>query len=51
MIISKNIKTYGRYALIGFKLGSKDIDLGAEHLCEIERLIIEYNKIDLAYKT
>lgn len=34
----------GRYALIEFKLGSKDIDLGAEHLCEIERLIDEYNK-------
>ena len=34
----------GRYALIEFKLGSKDIDMGAEHLCEIERLIIEYNK-------
>jgi predicted AAA+ superfamily ATPase len=34
----------GRYALIEFKLGSKEIDMGAEHLCEIERLIIEYNK-------
>ena len=34
----------GRYALIEFKLGSKDIDMGAKHLCEIERLIAEYNK-------
>ena len=34
----------GRYALIEFKLGSKEIDMGAEHLCEIERLIAEYNK-------
>lgn len=34
----------GRYALIEFKLGSKEIDLGAKHLCEIERLIREYNK-------
>ena len=34
----------GRYALIEFKLGSKEIDAGANHLCEIERLISEYNK-------
>lgn len=34
----------GRYALIEFKLGSKEIDLGAKHLCEIERLITEHNK-------
>lgn len=34
----------GRYALIEFKLGSKEIDAGARHLCEIERLIGEYNK-------
>ena len=34
----------GHYALIEFKLGSKEIDMGAEHLCEIERLIGEYNK-------
>ena len=33
----------GRYALIEFKLGSKEIDIGAEHLCKIERLIAEYN--------
>lgn len=34
----------GRYALIEFKLGSKEIDMGAKHLCEIESLIAEYNK-------
>lgn len=34
----------GRYALIEFKLGSKEIDMGAEHLCKIERLIGEHNK-------
>lgn len=34
----------GRYALIEFKLGSKDIDDGAKHLNEIERLVSEYNK-------
>lgn len=34
----------GRYALIEFKLGSREIDMGAKHLCEIERLIGEYNK-------
>ncbi|MGN1190280.1 MAG: hypothetical protein ACI4SL_07795, partial [Candidatus Ornithospirochaeta sp.] len=34
----------GRYALIEFKLGSKGIEMGAKHLCEIERLISEYNK-------
>ena len=34
----------GRYALIEFKLGSKEIDMGAAHLCKIERLIEEYNK-------
>lgn len=33
----------GRYALIEFKLGSADIDEGAKHLIEIERLIKEYN--------
>ncbi len=36
----------GRYALIEFKLGSKEIDMGAKHLCEIERLITEYNKTE-----
>lgn len=34
----------GRYALIEFKLGSNKIDLGAKHLCEIERLIKQYNE-------
>lgn len=36
----------GRYALLEFKLGSKEIEEGAEHLCEIERLIFEYNKTE-----
>lgn len=36
----------GRYALIEFKLGSSEIDIGAKHLCEIERLITEYNKTE-----
>ena len=34
----------GRYALIEFKLGSADIDEGAKHLLEIERLIAVYNE-------
>lgn len=34
----------GRYAIIEFKLGTKEMDEGAKHLCEIERLIIEHNK-------
>ena len=34
----------GRYALIEFKLGSFEIDEGAKHLLEIERLIVEHNK-------
>ena len=34
----------GRYALLEFKLGSGEIDEGAEHLCKIEKLIEEYNK-------
>lgn len=34
----------GRYALIEFKLGSDDIDYGAKHLLEIEKLVQEYNK-------
>ena len=33
----------GRYALIEIKLGQNQIDDGAKHLCEIERLIIEHN--------
>ncbi len=34
----------GRYALIEFKLGQSEIDDGARHLCEIERLVAEHNK-------
>lgn len=34
----------GRYALLEFKLGSKEIDEGAKHLCEIEKLVKEYNE-------
>ncbi|MCR5565461.1 MAG: DUF4143 domain-containing protein [Clostridiales bacterium] len=36
----------GRYALIEVKLGQNEIDAGARHLLEIERLIIEHNKKD-----
>jgi len=34
----------GRYALLEFKLGSRDIEEGASHLLEIKRLIREYNE-------
>ncbi len=34
----------GKYALIEFKLGSNDIDDGAQHLLEIESLIKIYNE-------
>ena len=34
----------GRYALIEVKLGSNEIEEGAEHLKEIKRLVAEYNK-------
>lgn len=34
----------GRYALLEFKLGSREIEEGAEHLCEIESLIKKYNE-------
>jgi len=34
----------GRYALFEFKLGSKEIEEGAGHLCEIESLIKQYNE-------
>lgn len=33
----------GRYALIEFKLGYREIDEGAEHLKEIKRLVHEHN--------
>lgn len=36
----------GRYALVECKLGSREIDEGAEHLCELHRLIIEHNKTE-----
>ena len=34
----------GRYALLEFKLGSGEIEKGAEHLVEIENLIKKYNE-------
>lgn len=34
----------GRYALFEFKLGSKEVDQGATHLCKIESLVKEYNE-------
>lgn len=34
----------GRYALIEFKLGSREIDDGASHLLQITKLIKKYNK-------
>ena len=34
----------GRYALIEIKLGQTEVDEGAEHLNEIERLVKEYKK-------
>ncbi|MCR5798352.1 MAG: DUF4143 domain-containing protein [Eubacterium sp.] len=34
----------GRYALIEFKLGQTEVDEGARHLCEIERLIKKHNE-------
>ena len=34
----------GRYALIEIKLGQNEVDEGANHLLEIERLIKEHNK-------
>lgn len=36
----------GRYALIEFKLGQTEVDIGAKHLCEIERLVKENSKTD-----
>ena len=33
----------GKYALVEFKLGSKEIELGAKHLLEVKRLIKEHN--------
>ncbi len=34
----------GRYALIEFKLGSRDIEEASEHLIELRNLIIKYNQ-------
>lgn len=34
----------GRYALIEFKLGSSDIEEGAKHLTELEKLIKQHNE-------
>lgn len=34
----------GRYALLEFKLGTKEIEMGAKHLLEIEDLIKKYNE-------
>jgi hypothetical protein len=36
----------GRYALIEFKLGQTEVEEGASHLCEIERLVKEHNKTE-----
>lgn len=36
----------GRYALIECKLGSREIEEGANHLLEIKRLVQEYNKAE-----
>lgn len=36
----------GKYALIEFKLGSSEINEGAKHLNEIEKLVEEYNKTE-----
>lgn len=36
----------GRYALIECKLGSREIEEGANHLLEIKRLIQQYNKTE-----
>ena len=34
----------GRYALIEIKLGEFLVDDAAKHLCEIEKLIVEFNE-------
>jgi hypothetical protein len=40
----------GRYALIECKLGSREIEEGANHLLEIKRLISEKNKTEKQIK-
>jgi hypothetical protein len=34
----------GRYALIEFKLGSAEIEIGAQHLLEIKNLVHAFNE-------
>lgn len=34
----------GRYALVEFKMGQNEVDEGAAHLCEIERLVRGHNE-------
>ena len=41
----------GRYALIEFKLGSKEIEEGACHLLKIQELVREYNKLKTRYRS
>lgn len=36
----------GRFALIEFKLGSREIEEGATHLLKLKQLILEYNKTE-----
>lgn len=36
----------GRYALIEFKLGSREIEDGANHLLELKKLVVEHNKTE-----
>ena len=36
----------GRYALIEFKLGAKEIEEGSKHLLKIKELVKEYNKTE-----
>lgn len=40
----------GRYALIEFKLGSRETEEGAEHLKEIKHLVQEHNKTEIQIK-
>ncbi len=34
----------GRYAIIEFKPGEREIEEGAKHLCKIEELVRQYNE-------
>lgn len=40
----------GRYALIEVKLGSKEIEEGAKHLCELKKLIRQHNETEQQIK-